>query len=404
MSERPNPLVELTLARIREFLREPEAVFWVFAFPVLMALALGVAFRSQKPQEVQVGVLQAAGPSDVPAASGGAGANANAGGASAGGATPDGATAAGANPTAPVASDPDGSGAGGGASAATATAALTQVLQAAPGVRVRLLTPAESDAALRNGLVQLLVVPGNPPTYRYDPTRPDNHIARLTVDNALQRAAGRADVWQATEQQVLAPGSRYIDWLLPGLLGMNIMGTGLWSVGFSVVWARTRKLLKRFMATPMPRGYYLLSHMLARLGFLVLEVTALLVFGYVVFGVSVHGSIISLAVLCLLGALSFSGLGLLIACRAKTVEAVSGLMNVAMLPMWLLSGVFFASSNFPDAAQPFIKALPLTALNDALRGVMIDGKSLMALGPEVATLSAWGVGTFLLAIKLFRWR
>ena len=202
----------------------------------------------------------------------------------------------------------------------------------------------------------------------------------------------------------MTPGSRYIDWLLPGLLGMNIMGTGLWSMGFAVVQARTRKLLKRLMATPMPRTSYLLSHLLARLVFLVLEVGALLLFGRLAFGVTSAGALWLVGLLALLGAFSFSGLGLLIASRARTVEAVSGLMNVVMLPMWLLSGVFFASSNFPDAAQPFIRALPLTALNDALRAVMLEGRGLAAIATQVAVLFAWGITTFVLALKLFRWR
>src|SRR5689334_12280820 len=167
------PIVELTLSRMREFLREPEAVFWVFAFPVLMALALGVAFRSQKPQEVVAGVVATDG----------------------------------AQP-------------------------LTQALQSAGGIRVRAIAPTDVEVALRNGLVSVVIFPGTPPTYRYDPTRPESHVARLTVDGALQRAAGRRDAWTPRDEQVVTPGSRYIDWLLPGLLGMNIMGTGLWSTGF----------------------------------------------------------------------------------------------------------------------------------------------------------------------------
>ncbi len=349
MSEpRYSPLLELTMARMKEFLREPEAIFWVFAFPVLMALALGVAFRSQKPQEVVVGVIAA--------------------------------------------------------DHATGTDGLAQQLQSAGGIRVRMLTPDESDFALRNGLVSVVVTPGSPPTYRYDPTRPESHVARLTVDNALQRAAGRHDVWTPRDEQVVTPGSRYIDWLLPGLLGMNIMGTGLWSVGFSIVIARMRKLLKRLIATPMSKSMYLLAQAISRLGFLVLEVVTLLGFGYLVFGVKIQGSIGAVAFLCLLGTFSFTGLGLLLASRAKTIEGVSGLMNLTMLPMWLLSGVFFASSNFPDVAQPFIQIMPLTALNNALRAVMIEARPLASLGREIATLALWGVATFGLALKLFRWR
>jgi ABC-type multidrug transport system permease subunit len=260
------------------------------------------------------------------------------------------------------------------------------------------------DVELRNGSVQILVLPGTPPTYRFDPTRPESRLARLALDDALQRARGRRDAWTPREQTVVSPGSRYVDWVLPGLLGMNIMGTGLWSIGFGVVQARTRKLLKRLMATPMRRGQYLLSHVLSRLVFLALEVVTIVGFGVLAFGVPLEGSIAALGLDCLLGALAFGGLGLLIASRPRTIEGVSGLMNLAMLPMWVLSGVFFSAEHFPDLMQPFIQALPLTALNQALRGVMIDGASLAALWPQLANLGVWGVGCFAIAVRVFRWR
>ena len=226
----------------------------------------------------------------------------------------------------------------------------------------------------------------------------------MQVDHALQRAAGRSDLWTASDREVVTPGSRYIDWLLPGLLGMNIMGTGLWSIGFAVVHARSRKLLKRLMATPMPRGAYLLSHFLARLLFLVLEVAALLGFGWLVFGVTSAGSLALVSALTLLGAFAFSGLGLLVASRARTIEVVSGLMNLVMLPMWLLSGIFFSSERFPAAVQPLIKAIPLTPLIDALRAVMLEGAGLADQLPRIAIMLAWAVVCFTLALKWFRWQ
>jgi ABC transporter DrrB family efflux protein len=249
----------------------------------------------------------------------------------------------------------------------------------------------------------VVVEPGPPPTYQYDPTRPEARIARLRVDAALQRAAGRADVWQARDVEVVAPGSRYVDWLVPGLVGMNIMSTGLWSIGFTVVMARVRKLLKRFSATPMRRSHYLASHMLARLLFLVLEVVVLVGAARLMFGIPVNGSVLWLGGVCVLGALSFGGLGLLIASRVKTIEAVSGLLNLVMLPMWVLSGVFFSSDRFPEAMQPVIRALPLTALNEALRAVMIDGAPLGAILEQVAVLALWGSASFLVALRIFRW-
>jgi ABC-type polysaccharide/polyol phosphate export permease len=340
----PSPLLQLTLLRIREYTREPESLFWVFAFPVLMALALGIAFRSPSNPPVRVGV------------------------------TP-----------------------------LPALAPVRASLERLGGFDVREVEPGRVDAALRDGVVHLVIVDWTPPAYRYDPTRAEGRLARLAVDDALQRASGRGDRWTPTDQRVVTPGSRYIDWLVPGLLGMTIMSTSLWGIGFSVVTTRTRKLLKRLVATPMRRRDYLLSQILGRLVFLAFEAGVLVVFAWFAFDVQVRGAIALVAGLCLLGALSSAGLALLVACRAKTVEAVSGLLNVVMLPMWILSGVFFSTANFPEAMQTLIKALPLTALNDALRAVMLEGATAGALALDLGILTAWMIVSSGLALRWFRW-
>jgi ABC-2 type transport system permease protein len=340
------PLVELTLARIREFLREPEAVFWVFIFPILMACALGVAFRSRGDQPIVVGILNVAGHD-----------------------------------------------------------AIERALRQTGGFDPRLVEPAQVQTALQRADVQLVIEPRtDAPFYRFDPTRAESRAARNAVDDALQRALGRQDVFVAKDVHIETVGSRYIDWLVPGLLGMNIMSTGLWGLGFSIVIARTRKLLKRLVASPMRRRDYLLAQLLGRLVFLLLEVGALLGFSALVFGVPIRGSLALLILCCVVGALAFGGVGLLVASRAKTVEAVSGLLNLVMLPMWLLSGVFFASSNFPEAMQPFIRVLPLTALNESLRAVMLEGAAPAAVVPQLGLLAVWGVLSFAVALRIFRWR
>jgi ABC-type multidrug transport system permease subunit len=224
------------------------------------------------------------------------------------------------------------------------------------------------------------------------------------VDDALQRAAGRQDPVVIRDTKVREPGSRYIDFLIPGLVGMNLMASGIWSIGFTIVDQRRKRLLKRFVATPMPRSSYLLSFMLSRLTWLVLEVAVLIGLGTWLFGVPLRGSLGVVAVICLLGAFAFGGLGLLLAARTKTIEGASGLMNLAMVPMWVLSGVFFSSSNFPDAMQPIIKALPLTPVNDALRANMLEGAGLVQVAPQLAVIAIWVVVSFGLAFRLFRWR
>jgi ABC-type multidrug transport system permease subunit len=240
--------------------------------------------------------------------------------------------------------------------------------------------------------------------YLFDPTRPQSVLARNAVDDQLQRAAGRRDAAETTQIKVEEPGGRYIDFLVPGLLGMSLMGGGLWGVGFVTVDMRIRKLLKRFLATPMKKSHFLAAIMLSRLIFMVPEVLIILVFARLAFNVVNHGSEIAIIVLILLGAFTFSGIGLFVACRAKTLEAVSGLMNLAMLPMWILSGIFFSSDRFPEAFQPFIKAIPLTPLIDALRSVMLEGATLASQLPRIAVLAAWGIVTVVLALRLFRWQ
>jgi ABC-2 type transport system permease protein len=342
---RDHPLVQLSLARMREFVREPEAIFWVFGFPIVMAFALGIAFRNRGPGELRVAVARGAGDS-----------------------------------------------------------VLAATLDRSPRLAAVVLDSATARLQLRTGRVALLVVPGAPLVYRYDSTRTESRLARLEVDDALQHARGRTDVVAVRDERVTEPGSRYIDFLIPGLLGMNLLGSGIWGVGFAVVQARQKKLLKRFMATPMRKSHYLLAFILSRLVFLFVEVVALIGFGWLVFGVGVRGSWLLLVGVTVLGSLAFAGLGLLVASRARTIEGVSGLMNLVMLPMWILSGTFFSYARFPDAMIPFVKALPLTDLNDALRAVMIDGASAAQIAMPLAIVALWGAVSFTLALKIFRWR
>ncbi|HEY5445639.1 MAG TPA: ABC transporter permease [Pyrinomonadaceae bacterium] len=344
-----HPLFELTLTRVREFLREKEAVFWVFIFPVLMTFALGIAFRNTAPDKTFVAVEGDATNSSV--------------------------------------------------------SAVAAVLAHAPEISSSVLPPDEAAMALRSGKVAIVIKPANDSySLRFDPTRPESRTAKLIVDDVLQRAKGRQDVAQIGEEKIIEPGARYVDFLVPGLIGMNLMGSGLWGLGFTIVIARSRKILKRFAATPMRRSHYLLSFMLSRLVFLFLEVAAVVLFAWLAFGFTVRGSWLTVSLIILLGGFTFSGIGLLVAARPTTIEGVSGLMNFIMLPMWLLSGTFFSSERFPNVLQPFIKALPLTALNTLLRSVMNEGAPLWTNWMHVAILLGWLLISFVIALKIFRWQ
>lgn len=346
-SRRQWPLAQLILARLREFYREPEAVFWVYGFPVLMILVMGIAFRNQPVSRIHVDVVA-------------------------------------------------------GSHARGTADALNQ----SERVEARISSEAEAKKRLRFGGTTLVVRPtadGASMDYWFDPTRPDGVAARAAVDDVLQRAAGREDPLAAKDFVVSEPGGRYIDFLVPGLLAMGIMSGGLWGVGFVTVNMRLRKLLKRLLATPMKKSDFLAGIMISRLLFIIPEVLTMLVFARLAFDVTIEGSILAVILLILLGSFTFAGLGLLVASRAKTVEAVSGLMNLVMLPMWMLSGIFFSSERFPQVAQPIIKILPLTPLIDALRAIMQEGAPLSDQLSRLAILAVWGAVSFVLALRWFRW-
>lgn len=353
-TQRQHPLWQLTLMRWRIFAREPSALFWTYGFPVVLALALGVAFRNRPPEPVEVAVEAASG-----------------------------------NET------------------------WRDALATNSQVHVRWLNAHEAHEALRVGKVSVVVgrqsaefQPGGGARriYQFDPTRPESRMARVVVDDALQRAEGRADPTPVHDQLVTEPGSRYIDFLIPGLLGFNLMSAGLWGVGFVIVDMRVRKLIKRMMATPMSRSHFLLSFVLVRGVFLLGELPILLCFAHWVFDVPIRGSVILIAGLCALGSLMFAGMGLLIGSRAQNTHSVAGLVNAVSLPMLVTSGVFFSAARFPEMSQPIIKLLPLTALIDSVRTVMLDGVGVAAVASQIGIMLAWGLISFVVALRMFRWQ
>jgi ABC transporter DrrB family efflux protein len=335
-------LYQLTMTRFRLFLREPEAIFWIFVFPILLAVGLGIAFRNRPADVLQVGAT---------------------------------------------------------------TTQLTQALAADKGLTATTVDERAGTRALATGSILLLAIQkSDGVAYKYDDTNPDARTARLLADRAIQTAAGRREAVHVGNQLVHETGARYIDFVVPGLLGMNLMGSAIWGMGFSIVEARQKKLLKRLVASPMSRWQYLASYLLSRLAMLVIEVVAFLGFARWVFGVPFRGSMWQLGFLCVLTSLAFSAIGLLVASRAKTMEAASGLMNLVMLPMWILSGVFFSATRFPAVIQPVVRALPLTAAIDALRGNMLQGINLGQLMAPIGILLAWLTLAFAVSLRIFRWR
>jgi ABC-2 type transport system permease protein len=339
-----HPLWQLLLMRLRALWREPSALFWIFVFPMLISIALGLAFRNQSLSTLTVAVVEG-----------------------------------------------------------TAGERVLEALAATPGLATQRLGLDEARRALGTGKVALVVVAEEPPRLLVDPGVPEGRTARLLAVDALQRMEGRSDAVLLAEEHVTRPGGRYIDFLIPGLLGFGLMSSSVWGIGWGLVQMRMGKLLKRLVATPMRRVDLLASFILSRLLLALVETVFFLLFARLLFSVRVQGSLLSFFLVAAAGALSFGGLGLLVASRSQNSETANGLMNLVTLPMTVLSGVFFAASHFPAWMQPLVKALPLTAVIDALRSIAIDGASLVSLGGPFLVLLLWGAVSFVLALRLFRW-
>jgi ABC-2 type transport system permease protein len=360
---RSSPLLQLYLTRLRDFYRQPARIFWVYGFPTLLAIVLGFAFQSRPPAPILVDLIQGSGSAPVKSAL--------------------------EAHNASLERDRD----------------AGKVQMSVPPVMVHEADKTMALRRLNTGKTPLVIEPVNSESwvYHYDPTRPEAAAARQMIDDILQRAAGRKDLRSTEDNYVTEPGSRYIDFLIPGLIGLNAMGGGLWGIGFLLVNFRVAKLLKRFVATPMPRRDFLLAIVGTRLTFLLPDLTVLLLLGTLMFHMPIRGRLALVILVDVVGGLAFAGIGLLVACRTSTTEAVQGLMNLVMMPQWMCSGVFFSSERFGESAQWFIQALPLTQLVSALRLVLLDGAGLLEVAPALAILAAWAVLTFSLALRFFRW-
>ena len=342
-----SPFAQLFLCNMKTHWREPEAIFWTYGFPLLLVVGLGIAFQTSEQRPVTFDAVE--GP---------------------------------------------------------AAERVFAALQDHPGFEVNARTASAAFRRLRRNQTPVVVslTESGAYEYHYDPSNPDAQGARVAIDDALQRAAGRKDPVETHDMTVTAPGSRYVDFLVPGLIGMTLMGAGMWGIGFVLVDMRLKKLLKRLVGAPMRKTHFLLSLVGTRALFFIPESLFLLLAAHLIFKISIQGSLLAVFLVAFTGAMTFSGLGLLVACRAQRIETISGLMNLVMLPMWLCSGIFFSSERFPELMQPFVQALPLTQLINALRAIILEGQALFSQTLSLGILALWACGSFVLALRWLRWK
>lgn len=336
-----HPLVQLLLVRLRTFQREPEALFWTFGFPLVLTLVLGIAFRPVEGEPIAVVVIE-----------------------------------------------------GAGADAIVARLERDDELT---------ITRVDDEAAARRLFVRssaLAIVEGSAdrPALHTDPTRPESRLAHARVERALIDAPIAVE-----DAPMREPGTRYVDFVVPGLVGMNVMTVCLWGIGWNVVESRSKKLLRRLAVTPMKRRHYLGAFLLAHVVLVLVTLAVVLGFAWASFGVSIEGRALDYVVIVVLGCLAFSAMGVLLASRTDNVEVLSGMVNAASLLQLVASGVFFSTSRFPEWALVVLRGLPLTALVDALRAIALEGRGLLELPVEVAVLTTWTILAGAIGVRIFRW-
>lgn len=348
-SSRVSRIAELTKGRWREFRREPSAFFFVLFMPILWMAILGFAFSSSAPERYGVGWLK--------------------------------------SPERTI----------------TAGAALA-ALRADPRLSVTEGTMDELLPYLKRGDLQLITaMPDAEAEYSFDPVNRVSGHARAYVDGVIQRAAGRRDPVVTQDQPMTITGTRYIDFLVPGLMALSIMTSSLFGTGMLIVSNRRENLLKRYLATPMRPVEYIISHLFGRSFILAMEVVTILFASFAMFRFQVAGSYLSLAVFAVLGAGSFTTLAILCGSRTANPATMNGMTNLISIPMMLVSGVWFSRANFPEWISEAARFLPLSALVDGLRRIALEGASLGSLTHEIAVLTAYLLAATIAASRTFKW-
>jgi len=239
--------------------------------------------------------------------------------------------------------------------------------------------------------------------YHFDPMNPDAQLTYLKLSGILNRHVITVEKRDEIIEPMTVSGTRYIDFLIPGLIAMGIMMSCLWGISYGIIEKRTKKLLRRMVATPMKKSHFLIAKITVRMVMNFIESVLLFLFAWMVFDIRIQGSVSALILIFLAGNVAFAGISIFASSRTANTEIGNGLINAVVLPMMVLSGIFFSYHNFPDWSIPFIQKLPLTMLADATRSVFIEGAGFAEVYIQVTVLMALGVLFFAVGLRLFRW-
>jgi len=335
--------INLFLIQVRRFYREPEVIFWVIFFPIIMSWILGVAFSGKTVNIKTIAIVSVVAIHELPL--------------------------------------------------------QAKIDKLKTSFKILDISEDEAIKMLKSGNILLYItIEDNEMVYHFDKNNPDANLTYLTIENLVNSCDAHASI-----KNISGQGSRYIDFLIPGLISLGIMNSCIWGLGWGLVELRIRKLLRAMAATPMKKSYFIASHYLSRLIPTTIETIILYTFAHYYFGVVVSGSIAAFILVFLSGNLVFSGIGLLISSRTDNTDMVNGLINVITVPLVILSGIFFSYQNFPDWIGDIIKYLPLAMLTDSIRNVFNQGAGVMDVSFDVVILFSIGLIFSIIGIKIFKW-
>jgi len=366
MSFKTKQLYQLTLTQFLETVREPEVLFWGIVFPVLLAIGLGLAFTQTPETKYRIAIVES-------------------------------------RPT-PLDS--------------LLSVHGKEEMELGQSVVEWLITDPtlgdtrfvftrtqwdEAIVALKRGSADLIVTDSiSEIQYHFDPHNSQAQLAYIKLSGLLKESSLTTD-----QEQNIVPltlkGVRYIDFLIPGLIGLGILNSLCWGISYAVIERRSQKLLRRMVATPMKKSNYLIAMILVRIVMNCVESGVLFFFAWLFFGIHIQGNLGALAVLFISGNIAFAGMAVLMGCRTSKIEVGNGLINAATMPMMILSGIFFSYQNFPSWSIGFIKFLPLTLFTDGLRSIFNEGGGWLEITTPSLLLATLGFGCFVAGVKWFKW-
>jgi ABC-2 type transport system permease protein len=372
-----NQLWQLISALFREIIREPGVLFWGILFPILMSLGLGLAFTKKSDVIRKVAII---------------------------------------NITENSPSESESSLVSGFLQSKCEKNSSSQtgawqwkytIKDEKLGNSIFLFYSMKWDDALRflkRGTINVLLLSKNDSIeYHFDPMNPDAQLTYLKLSTIVTKGAVE-DVQNIAEIKPLTvTGTRYIDFLVPGLIAMGVMMSSMWGISYGIIEKRSKKLLRRLVATPMKKSHFLIALITVRITMNFIESLVLFLFALIAFKMTIQGSISALIIMFLAGNIAFAGIAVLVSSHTSNTEVGNGLINFVVFPMMVLSGIFFSYQNFPDWSLPVIKNLPLTMLTDGVRSIFNEGAGFHEVTLPILILLTIGVVFFSVGLKIFKW-